>query len=72
MQYRRGAPEPSDALLVIILRAYNNLGVRSTQEVRATPIKKILKKLNLRRWISSAERIAARLNGLVRHWAVYL
>lgn len=61
-QYEEGQEVVPDDVLLQVKRALRTKHVKSSLEVKATPVAKLLKKLGLGRYAKKASRIAARLN----------
>lgn len=61
-QYEEGQEQVPDEVLLQVKRALRTKHMKSSLEVKATPVGKLLKKLGLGRYVKKAARIAARLN----------
>lgn len=62
-QFRANVTEVPDHVIKIVREEMDKIHLRSTLEVKPTPIKKILKAKGLGEWCDYAVRIAHRLNG---------
>jgi hypothetical protein len=62
-QFRIGIEEPPNSVILSVKMALMKRPIKSVHEVRASPIKQILRELGYREYIDRSARIAARLNG---------
>lgn len=61
-QFEEGQEEIPDSVLMQVKQGLRTKHIKSSLEVRATPVAKMLKSLGLGKYIKKASRIAARLN----------
>ena len=63
-QFSIDAPAIPDEVIERVHKGYARLHVKSVHEVRATPVKEVLKSLGLSDWRNFSSRITNRLNGV--------